>query len=583
MIKLTTLRFIMKIKWDFNREYQTEAVNAIIDLFKGQNSMLQYFTVFNQAGIMDAGKGIGNKIDISYEDILENLRKVQSYNKLQPSEHLNFLNFDIEMEKGTGKTYVYLKTIFELNKKYGFTKFIIVVSDKFQRNYVNNMIEDTKEHFKEHYDNIIYDNFVFDSSKLEYVRNFVENSNIQIMIINIDAFNKNFTDSTKETKANIIHRKQDNLMGYKPIDLIAKTNPVVIIGEHEKVIQGKNEESISFFNPLFTLRYSSYHKDSYNLVYKLDILDVIEKSLNKQLDLISFEYPVVINDIYIKLISIKQNKSFNSAKIEINANVKGKIRRKRVTVKEGFDLSEFKLSNLEAYEGWIVDKINVDEEYISFTNTNEILKIGKNIHDLDELFFARLKIRKTIEEHFKKELTILNNNYDIKVFSVFIFDDLKDIVKISKNFIKGDYLRLFEEEFIYMLNNPNFTNLNYLKNSEIKNYYKIFNSKDFMNNDELYDSNLKFIFLNSELINEFINCNIFQICNLTHSDELSHIDQRNMGIQLCIDIYGNLVYDKNINILSIITNESSSNFARNLQKEIEKDSKIQFGLIKKSD
>ena len=186
----------MKLKFDSNLDYQTEAVNAVIDLFKGQNSMLQYFTVTGQS-TLDSSQGIGNKIDISNDDILENLRKVQTFHKLAPSEHLNSLDFNIEMETGTGKTYVYLKTIFELNKKYNFTKFIIVVPSVAIKEGVNKTIEITKEHFKNLYDNVIYDHFVYDSSKLEQVRNFAVNSNIQIMIINIDAFNKSFKDPSK--------------------------------------------------------------------------------------------------------------------------------------------------------------------------------------------------------------------------------------------------------------------------------------------------------------------------------------------------------------------------------------------------
>ena len=165
----------MKLKFDSNLDYQTEAVNAVTDLFNGQNSMHQYFTVSGQS-TLDSSQGIGNKIDISNEDILENLRKVQSYHKLAPSETLPSLDFNIEMETGTGKTYVYLKTIFELNKKYNFTKFIIVVPSVAIKEGVNKTIEITKEHFKGLYDNVIYDHFVYDSSKLEQVRNFAVNS-----------------------------------------------------------------------------------------------------------------------------------------------------------------------------------------------------------------------------------------------------------------------------------------------------------------------------------------------------------------------------------------------------------------------
>lgn len=350
----------MKLKFDSNLDYQTEAVNAVTDLFKGQNSMHQYFTVSGQA-TLDSSQGIGNKIDISNEDILENLRKVQSYHKLAPSETLPSLDFNVEMETGTGKTYVYLKTIFELNKKYNFTKFIIVVPSVAIKEGVNKTIEITKEHFKGLYDNVIYDYFVYDSSKLEQVRNFAVNSNIQIMIINIDAFNKSFTDPSKETKANIIHREQDKLSGYKPIDLIAETNPVVIIDEPQSVMGGKGEEAVSYLNPLCTLRYSATHKEIQNLIYKLDAVDASEMELVKQIEVASFVSEGYHNEAYLKLISTNNTKSPITAKIEIDANVKGSVKRKTVTVKQGSDLSESKLGNREIYNGYVVDEIYCEE------------------------------------------------------------------------------------------------------------------------------------------------------------------------------------------------------------------------------
>lgn len=395
----------MKLQFDSNLGYQTEAVNAVTELFNGQNSMHQYFTVTGQA-TLDSAQGIGNKIDISNEDILENLRKIQSYHKLAPSETLPSLDFNIEMETGTGKTYVYLKTIFELNKKYNFTKFIIVVPSVAIKEGVNKTIEITKEHFKGLYDNVIYDHFVYDSSKLEQVRNFAVNSNIQIMIINIDAFNKSFKDPSKENKANIIHREQDKLSGYKPIDLIAETNPVVIIDEPQSVMGGKGEEAVSYLNPLCTLRYSATHKEIQNLIYKLDAVDASEMELVKQIEVAGFVSEGYHNETYLKLISTNNKKSPITAKIEIDANVKGSIKRKTVTVKKGSDLSETKLANRDIYNGYVVDEIYCEEgnEYVSFTQKDEILTIGKVFGDVDDLKLKRAQIHKTIEEHLDKEL-----------------------------------------------------------------------------------------------------------------------------------------------------------------------------------
>ena len=339
----------MKLKFDSNLNYQTEAIKAVTDLFKGQTSDISYFSINGQTALdyihfnpeknelekesQQFGKGVANILNVSPKSILKNLRKVQTFHKLAPSESLGSLDFNIEMETGTGKTYVYLKTIFELNKKYGFTKFIIVVPSIAIKEGVYKTIQITKDHFKGLYGNIIYDYFVYDSSKLEQVRNFALSSNIEIMIINIDSFNKSFTkgsfDETKKTtNTNIIHRPQDKLNGYKPIDLLAETNPIVIIDEPQSVMGGKGEEAISYLNPLFTLRYSATHKEIQNLIYKLDAVDAYEMNLVKGIEVASFESQDYHNKAYLKLISTTSDKRGIRAKIEVDANVDGIIKRK---------------------------------------------------------------------------------------------------------------------------------------------------------------------------------------------------------------------------------------------------------------
>ena len=610
----------MKLKFDSNLDYQTEAVNAVTDLFKGQNSMLQYFTVTGQAGLMDSGQGVGNKIDISYEDILENLRKIQSYHKLAPSETLSSLDFNIEMETGTGKTYVYLKTIFELNKKYGFTKFIIVVPSVAIKEGVNKTIEITKEHFKGLYDNVIYDHFVYDSSKLEQVRNFVVNSNIQIMIINIDAFNKSFTDPSKETKANIIHREQDKLSGYKPIDLIAETNPVVIIDEPQSVMGGKGEEAVSYLNPLCTLRYSATHKEIQNLIYKLDAVDASEMELVKQIEVAGFVSEGFHNDAYLKLISTNNKKSPITAKIEIDANVKGSIKRKTVTVKQGSDLSEAKLANREIYTGYVVDEIYCEEgnEYVTFTQKDEILRIGKVFGDVDDLKLKRAQIHKTIEEHLDKELDFARTDKDIKVLSLFFIDKVANYRQYDEdgNPIKGPYAEIFEEEYKKVIKKPKYSTLyNYVdldleaneahdgyfsvdKKGKVKDTKetkagKLKASKDdestfnlIMKDKEKLlskDTKLKFIFSHSALREGWDNPNVFQICTLNETTSTMKKRQEiGRGLRLCVNQDGERIHDKTVNTLTIMANESYEDFARKLQSEIEEDTGIKFGTIKKT-
>ena len=455
----------MKLKFNPNLEYQDEAISASVNLFKGQRSMQSNFTVSGaQIGLYDAGIGIGNRLEISEDDILENLKKVQLNNFLPPSKTLssNDLNFDIEMETGTGKTYVYLKTIFKLNKKYGFTKFIIVVPSIAIKEGVYKALQMTKDHFKRLYDNVIYDYFIYDSQKLEQVRNFAVNSNIQIMIINIDAFRRSFTDPKKENKANIIHRENDKLSGMKPIELIRETNPIVIIDEPQSSTSTeKAQEAINSLNPLCTLQYSATHKEIHNLIYKLDAIDAYDKGLVKQIEVASFESLDYHNKAYLKLISVNNKKSPITAKIEIDSHNNGKIKRKVITVHQGDDLSSKKLGNREVYDGYVVSEIYCEEgnEYVDFTNKPEELTIGKIVGDIDDRAIKRQQIHKTIEEHLNKELKL--NPQGIKVLSLFFIDKVANYRYYDEegNPQKGIYAEIFEEEYKKLIRKQKYNTL----------------------------------------------------------------------------------------------------------------------------
>ena len=574
----------MKLKFNPNLKYQDEAVKSVIDLFEGQNSMLSYFTVSGQQTINSTGQGVGNKIDISASDILENLRKVQKYHKIAPSESLNenHLDFNIEMETGTGKTYVYLKTIFELNNIYGFTKFIIVVPSVAIKEGVYKTIEITRDHFKGLYDNVIYNSFVYDSSKLEQIRNFATDSNIEIMIINIDAFNKSFTDPSKETKANIIHRENDRLSGYKPIELIQETNPIVIIDEPQSVMGGKGEKAVKSLNPLCTLRYSATHKEIQNLIYKLDAVDAYKMNLVKQIEVAGFESQDFHNKAYMKLISTNNKKSPITAKIEIDELMNGSIKRKTVTVKQGDDLFDIS-GRRDVYENYIVDEIYCEEgnEYVSFTQKDEILRIGKVFGDMDDLIIKRAQIRKTIEEHFDKELSL--NEKGIKVLSLFFIDKVANYRQYDEdgNPIKGPYAKIFEEEYEKVIRKPKYNTLiekiEHVPVEEVHNGYfsvdkkgKVKDSRETKkgklraNKDDestfnlimrdkekllSFDSNLKFIFSHSALKEGWDNPNVFQICTLNEtSSTMKKRQEIGRGLRLCVNQDGERIKDNNINI-----------------------------------
>ena len=322
----------MKLKFDPNLKYQEEAVASIVDLFRGQTPIQSNFTVSpygGRVGIFDSEHGVSNKLELDSEEILKNLQEVQLRNGLPQTETISpsEYNFSIEMETGTGKTYVYLRTILELHMNYGFTKFIIVVPSIAIKEGVYKTLQITEEHFKSLYANTIYEYFIYDSSKLEQVRNFAVNDNVQIMVINIDAFRRSFTDITKESKANIIHRPNDKLNGMKPIELIRETHPFVIIDEPQSVdTTPKAKEAIISLNPLCIFRYSATHIEKHNLVYKLDAVDAFNLGLVKQIEVAGFESRDYHNKAYLKLLSVNNKNSPITARIELDSvNKKAKL------------------------------------------------------------------------------------------------------------------------------------------------------------------------------------------------------------------------------------------------------------------
>lgn len=618
----------MKLQFDSNLDYQTEAVDAVVDLFKGQNSMLQYFTVSGQASFSDTGEvghGIGNKLDISDKDILDNLRAIQIRNRLNPTQSLNSLDFNVEMETGTGKTYVYLKTIFKLHHEYGFTKFIIVVPSIAIKEGVKKTIEITKDHFRGIFENVNFDSFVYDSSKLEQVRNFAVNSNIQIMVINIDAFNKSFSkssldDTKKQNTSNIIHREQDKLSGYKPIDLIAETRPIVIIDEPQSVLGGKGEKAISYLNPLCTLRYSATPPDKKNMVFRLDAVDAAEKDLVKQIEVATFISEGYHNDAYLELVSTNFNHSPITAQIEVDVLVNGKTKRKIVKIKKGDNLED--ITHSDKYSGYIVDEINQFDgiEKVIFSPADVVLEKGIYIGDIDDLSLKRAQIRKTIEEHLDKQLEFLKQGKEIKVLSLFFIDKVSNYRVYGENntWSNGVYADIFEEEYKNLIKKERYSTLfDYIdlkvpasevhggyfakdkegkfedselkKNGEVKGgtqkvtdtFNLIMSAKEELLS---FDTPLSFIFSHSALREGWDNPNVFQICTLNETQSTTKKRQEiGRGLRLCVNQDGERIHDKNINILTVMANGSYGDFARNLQKDIEDETGYKFGTLNKTD
>ena len=581
-----------------NLKYQKDAIEAIKDIFKGQEVTNTLFGIKAQdvVGTKQTETGIANRLTLSSDELLKNIQEIQKRNAIEITKSIdkNNLNFSIEMETGTGKTYVFLRTIFELNKNYGFKKFIIVVPSIAIKEGINKSLDITKKHFKTLYDNTQYNYFIYDSNKLNQIKEFAKSSDIEIMIINIDAFNKNI---------NKIHQPQETTLGEKPIDLIASTNPIVIIDEPQSVDSTeKSKSAIKSLNPLFILRYSATHKEKYNLMYRLDAVDAYEKRLVKQIEVASIRLSDTSNLPYIKFISV-DNKKGIKAKIEIDVLEKGQIKRKTKIIKGNSDL--FEITNRDIYSGYLVREIyaEIDNEYIEFAN-GKILRLKEVIGDVDKEHMQFLQIKKTIEEHLEKEKLYLKKG--IKVLSLFFIDKVANYREYEEdgNPKKGKFVEYFEKAFDELINLPKYQELKKIySNLEMDKIHDGYFSADkkgklkdtkgtsqadestyekIMKNKEKLlslDEPLRFIFSHSALKEGWDNPNVFQICTLNETNSVMKKRQEiGRGLRLCVNNKGERIYGFDINRLTVIANESYEDFAKNLQKEYE-DLGIKFGII----
>ncbi|CAM4343709.1 type III restriction enzyme [Paenibacillus endophyticus] len=606
----------MKIKFDADQQYQKDAVQSIVDLFDGQTVKTSHFTVSldNQVSMSETDLGFANKLDLLEEEIIKNVQTIQLRNALPKSITINesgAFNFTIEMETGTGKTYVYLRTIYELNERYGFSKFIIVVPSLAIREGVYKSLQMTEEHFGNLYENQNCDYFIYDSSKLGQLRTFATSSDIQIMIINIDAFRKSFNDPEKQDKANIIHRENDRMSGRKPIDFISQTNPIVIIDEPQSVDNtDKAKEAIASLNPLCVLRYSATHKEKYNLMYRLDPVDAYQKKLVKQIKVTSIKTMDNFNKPYLKLVSVSRSNGFKAV---LEMDVKrsnGTVARMTKTVKQNDDLFD-KSSERDLYNGYIVSNIDCYDgnESIEFTN-GIILALGQVTGDIDEDEMKRAQIHATIEENLNKERKLVP--LGIKVLSLFFIDRVEHYRSYDDegNPVKGKYAIMFEEEYNKLIQLPKYQSLfkdaeymlNYDPEQVHNGYFSIDGRgklKDTRGNTEAdnstynlimkdkerllsFETPLRFIFSHSTLKEGWDNPNIFQVCTLIEaSDTFTKRQKIGRGLRLAVNQDGDRIYDSNLNILTVIANESFEEFAENLQKEIEDETGVKFGIVEK--
>lgn len=582
----------MKLKFK-KQGYQSDATAAVVDLFSGQEKTTSTFTVMQeqQISLLQNDFGVGNAQIIDDQVMLENLHGIQKRFNLPLTDEIDDKRFCVEMETGTGKTYVYTQTILELNRKYGFTKFIIVVPSVAIREGVYKSFEITKDHFAALYDNVPYRYFIYNSAKLSDVRQFATSANIEIMIINIDAFKK---------AENIINQAQDKLNGETAMRYIQDTNPIVIVDEPQSVDNTpKAKEAIASLNPLCVLRYSATHREKINTVFRLTPVDAYQMGLVKQICVSSVSAENDFNKPYIRLLEVSQKDGFK-AKVQIDVKAKdGKVARKTVTVKPNSDL--YVLSGeREFYDGYTVSGIDCTpgRECIEFANT-EILKLEQAIGDIDDALIKREQIRKTIEIHLDKELIL--NQRGIKVLSLFFIDKVEKYR--TEDGGMGIYAQMFEECYNELINRPKYAELkekysdahaahNGYFSQDKKGAYKdtkgdtiadydtyntIMKDKEWLLS---FDCPLRFIWSHSALKEGWDNPNVFQVCTLIDQKSTFTCRQKiGRGLRLCVDQTGERIEDKDVNLLHVIANESFAEFAETLQKEIEDETGLKFGMI----
>lgn len=583
----------MKLTFESNLSYQQEAIQSIVGLFEGQNAEDSgYSYTLNEADVFCSIDGIANRLMLSESQILANLQKVQSDNGLPVSDTLDGMHFSVEMETGTGKTYVYLRTIYELNRKYGFKKFVIVVPSIAIREGVLKNLQITHEHFQSIYDNIPIRYYVYDSGRISSLRGFATGNNIEILVINIDAFAKD---------ENIINRPNDKLNGQEPIRFIQSVNPIVIVDEPQNMESEKRVAAIRNLNPLCTLRYSATHRNKYNLVYSLNPVKAYDLGLVKQIEVDSVLEENSLNGAFVALESITPAKTKVTAKLTIDQNTKDGVRKKTVSVRTGDDL--YPLSNeREIYRnGYIVEEIDASNGCVVFSN-GETLYVGERHDDLND-DVMRFQMRRTIEEHLRKELRL--NKQGIKVLSLFFIDRVANYRFYDEqgNMVAGKFAKWFEEIYSELIAQPQFQSLNIFPIEQIHNGYfsqdkkghvKDTNGETQADNDtynlimrdkeKLLDMNnpLRFVFSHTALREGWDNPNVFQICTLNETkSEMKKRQEIGRGLRLAVNQDGVRVRDKNINRLTVIANESYNDFAKALQTELHDDCGVDFtGRIK---
>ena len=613
----------MKFKFKI-QQYQTEAVEQTVNVFAGQPSKT------NAQYRRDLGKTAGRivydeeyvgwrnaDVELTDKQLLDNIKQMQTEGNIPQSkllvkqDGLSACSLDIEMETGTGKTYVYIKTMFELNKRYGWSKFIVVVPSIAIREGVAKSFNMLEDHFYEHYNKKARP-FIYNSSDLTKIDSFSSDASINVMIINTQAFNtslnadKNVEGRKGDATARIIYSKRDDFQSRRPIDVIAANRPIIIMDEPQKMEGAATQKALKHFKPLFVLNYSATHKTSHNCIYALDAYDAYQQRLVKKIQVKGITLQNLMGAqayIYFDSIVLSKNKA---PEVKLEIEVQGANNARRQTMKFSQGDSLYDASKLPAYKEFIITDINVNTNTVYFRNGDRLRK-GEVMGDVSEKTIQQVQIRETVKSHFEKERQLFQQG--IKTLSLFFIDEVKNYKDYDDqgDVVKGDLWKMFEKEYNDYLNE----NLSlfeddyqeYLRRfsvEQVHNGYFSIDKKGHAVNSEVkrgesfssdisaydlilkdkerllsFDEPTRFIFSHSALREGWDNPNVFQICTLRHANSATAKRQEvGRGLRICVDQQGNrmdaerlgdAVHD--INKLTVIANESYSTFVDDLQKD----------------
>ncbi|MBX7252888.1 MAG: DEAD/DEAH box helicase family protein, partial [Candidatus Promineofilum sp.] len=585
----------MQFQFDPNQDFQLEAIASVVDLFDGQRRVDRE-VAFRLGGI----PAVPNRLDLSDDELLRNLRAVQK-RSFDPGDEdplyqgdaalqwlegetetadgrtpVRFANFSVEMETGTGKTYVYLRTALELARRYGLRKFIVVVPSVAIREGVLKTLEMTRAHFRELFDNAPYRFYAYDSANLSQVRQFALSDSVEFMVMTLAAFNKK--------DVNVIHQSTDRLQGATPIHLVQAARPVLILDEPQNMESQLSRVSLADLNPLLALRYSATHRNPYNVVYRLTPAEAYRRKLVKRIEVASTVVEGETLRPFVRLLSTRAEKRTFSARLAIHRQMRGgTIKEQEIVVKPGDSL--WRLSGeRDVYEGYDIDEIHHGEGWVSFTNTERVA-VGEEIGGEKASVFAA-QIRYTVEEHAKKQATLAP--LGIKVLTLFFIDRV-DNYAAADGIIRREFERAFhavrdrlpqwkgleaaQVQGAYFAQKTRKGGAVELQDSstgtskEDKEAYElIMRDKERLLS---FEEPTAFIFSHSALREGWDNPNVFQICTLNQAvSEVRKRQEIGRGVRLCVDQTGGRVFDERVNVLTVVANESYEAFVAQYQSEI---------------